>query len=51
VDHIGSRRAFELLGSADKEYILFNFKRHGILLGPGAERVHRAIGEFVMNLK
>ena len=51
VDHKGSRRAFELLGSADKEYILFNFNRHGILLGPGAERVHQAIGDFIMTLK
>jgi len=51
VDHKGSRRAFELLGSADKEYILFNFDRHGILLGPGAGRVHQAVAGFIKNLK
>jgi len=51
VDPRGSRRAFELLGSADKAYILFNFNRHGILLGRGAERVHRAIADFIVTLK
>jgi hypothetical protein len=30
---------------------LFNFDRHGILLGEGAERVYRAIGEFIDQLK
>ncbi len=47
----GSRRVFDLLGSEDKQYILFNFKRHGILLGEGAYRVHRAIGEFIEHLR
>ena len=43
----GSRKVFELISSTDKEYLLFNFNRHGILLGKGAEKVHRAIGDFV----
>ena len=43
----GSRKVFRRLGSTDKEYLLFNFSRHGILLGEGAERVHRAIGDFL----
>jgi esterase/lipase len=47
VDPKGSRKIFELLGTHDKEYILFNFDRHGILLGDGAQRVHKAIGEFI----
>jgi esterase/lipase len=47
VDPKGSRKIFELIGSADKEYLLFNFDRHGILLGEGAQKVHRAIGEFI----
>jgi esterase/lipase len=47
VDPKGSRKIFELIGSADKEYVLFNFNRHGILLGEGAQRVHSAIGEFL----
>ena len=47
VDPKGSRKIFELLGSENKEYHLFNFDRHGILLGEGAKIVHTAIGEFV----
>ncbi len=46
----GSRKVFKLLGSSDKEYRLFNFNRHGILLGAGAERVHRTIGDFVQRV-
>ncbi len=47
VDPKGSRKIFDLLGSQNKEYILFNFERHGILLGDGSRRVHKAIGEFI----
>ncbi len=43
----GSRRAFDLMGSEDKTYILYNYDRHGILLGKGASRVHKAIGDFI----
>ena len=46
----GSRKIFNLLGSKDKEYILFNFKRHGILLGDGSKRVHKAIWDFIRHL-
>ena len=46
----GSKKIFEQLGSRDKEYILFNFDRHGILLGEGAHRVYQVIGEFVKRL-
>ncbi|UCD31418.1 MAG: alpha/beta fold hydrolase [Desulfobacterales bacterium] len=46
----GSRRAFERIGSENKAYLLFNFDRHGILLGDGAEKVHRAIGDFIQDL-
>jgi len=45
-----SKKIFEQLGSRDKEYILFNFDRHGILLGEGAHRVYQVIGEFVKRL-
>ena len=51
VDHRGTRRIFEALGSDDKEFVLFNFDRHGILLGHDAHRVHRAIGNFILHLK
>jgi len=47
VDPKGSRKIFELLGTHDKEYFLFNFDRHGILLGDGSQRVHKTIGEFI----
>jgi esterase/lipase len=46
----GSRKIFNLLGSKDKEYILFNFERHGILLGDGAKRVHKAVWDFIKHL-
>jgi esterase/lipase len=47
VDPKGSRKIFDLIGSDDKEYVLFNFERHGILLGENSHRVHRAIGQFL----
>ncbi len=50
VDPKGSRRVFELLGSQDKQYLLFDIDRHGILLGDRAHRVHRAIGNFIRRL-
>lgn len=46
----GSEKIFQQLGSQDKQYALFNLKRHGILLGAGSEQVHRTIGEFVRHL-
>lgn len=50
VEHQSSRRIFERLGSADKQYVLFNFERHAIISGPGAERVFRVIGDFAESL-
>lgn len=47
VDPEGSRLLFERLGSPQKEYRLFDFARHGILMGEGAGKVHTAIGEFI----
>ncbi len=46
----GSKQIFKKVGSEDKEYILFNIDRHGILLGEGSERVHKRIGTFVERL-
>ena len=51
VDPKGSRHVFDLIGSEDKEYVLFNFNRHGILLGEGSQRVHKTIGSFLERLK
>ena len=50
VDPRGSRRVFDLIGSEDKKYMLFNFDRHGILLGEGAAKVHRVIGNFLYDI-
>jgi len=47
VDPKGSRKIFELLGTQQKEHLLVNLDRHGILLGEGSQRVHQIIGEFV----
>lgn len=46
----GSERIFNLLGSEDKRYLVFNHPRHGILLGPGSRKVHHAIGHFIDQL-
>ncbi len=47
----GSRRAFDRIGSEDKSYILFNFDRHGILLGKDSEKVHNSIWNFIKELR
>jgi esterase/lipase/1-acyl-sn-glycerol-3-phosphate acyltransferase len=47
VDPAGSRSLFEGLASEEKEYLAFDFDRHGILLDAGAERVHAAVADFV----
>lgn len=47
VDEKGAKRFFEKLGSENKQYMLFHFNRHGIIRGPGAQKVHRAIGQFI----
>lgn len=51
VDPQGSRRLFEMVGSAQKQYQKFPLQRHGILAGPGSEAVHAAIGAFVDGLR
>jgi esterase/lipase/1-acyl-sn-glycerol-3-phosphate acyltransferase len=50
VDPKGSERIFKLIGTEDKQYFLYNFNRHGILLGEGSQRVYRAISDFVEQL-
>jgi esterase/lipase len=47
----GTEKIFKLLGSTDKQMVLFNFQRHGILLGEGSERVYRAIGDFLDHIR
>jgi esterase/lipase len=43
----GSQQIFKQLGSSDKQYLVFNLNRHGILLGEGSRQVHEAIGRFI----
>jgi esterase/lipase/1-acyl-sn-glycerol-3-phosphate acyltransferase len=51
VEPRGSERIFKMLGSSDKKYILFNFDRHGILLGENAGKVYRVIDDFLQQLR
>jgi esterase/lipase/1-acyl-sn-glycerol-3-phosphate acyltransferase len=46
----GSERIFQLLGTQAKQYLVFNYNRHGILRGPGSETVFRAIADFINQL-
>ena len=46
----GSERLFERLGAKEKEYLLVDFNRHGILSGPGSEEVHAAIAAFIQRV-
>jgi len=43
----GTLKLFNKIGSDIKEYYLFDFNRHGILLGQGKERVFKAIENFI----
>ena len=47
----GTEKIFKLIGSTDKQMVLFNFQRHGILLGEGADRVYRTIGDFMDHIR
>lgn len=51
VDPAGTRQLYERLGSPRKEYLQFDFARHGILLGEGSGKVHAAIGEFIAKIR
>jgi esterase/lipase/1-acyl-sn-glycerol-3-phosphate acyltransferase len=43
----GSEKLFRQLGSDVKEYYLFDYDRHGILIGEGVKRVYQAIENFI----
>lgn len=47
----GSKRLFERLGSKQKDYLVFDLERHGILLGEEAAPVHAAIWDFVARVR
>ena len=50
VDSEGSMQIFQLLGSEEKSYLMFDMDRHVIVGGEGAHRVHKAVGDFVEGL-
>ncbi|MFO7988020.1 MAG: alpha/beta fold hydrolase [Desulfotignum sp.] len=43
----GTERLFHQLGSEIKEYYLFDYARHGILIGKKVDRVYQAIENFI----
>ena len=47
----GTKQLFEQIGSKLKYYRTFDYKRHGILSGSGAEQVHEVIFDFVRNVR
>lgn len=47
VSPAGTQKLFQRIGSEKKEYFLFDFDCHGIMLGHGATRVYRAIVDFL----
>ena len=51
VNPAGSLKIYGKLGAEDKEYLMVNYERHGIINGEHAERVFRAIGDFLDRLK
>jgi esterase/lipase/1-acyl-sn-glycerol-3-phosphate acyltransferase len=46
----GSISIFEQLGSEDKECLMVNFGRHGIINGNNAERIFKAVEDFIKGL-
>lgn len=47
VAYEGSLKIFKGIASADKEYLMVNTGRHGIINGEGSGRIFAAVGEFV----
>lgn len=43
----GTLKLFEGLGSETKECYIFDYNRHGILIGEGATRIYKAIENFI----
>ncbi len=51
VDPTGAEGLFAQLGSKDKDYLVFDLERHGIVMGEGAGQVHAAIGDFIERVR
>jgi esterase/lipase/1-acyl-sn-glycerol-3-phosphate acyltransferase len=50
VNSEGTALLFNRVGAVNKQYLPFDFNRHGILVGEGSEGVHGAIGNFIETL-
>ncbi len=50
VHHGGSLKIFKKIVSVDKEYLLVNTERHGIINGPGSARIFAAVEDFIRKL-
>jgi esterase/lipase len=47
----GAMKIFKLIGSKDKELLMVNTYRHGIINKEGSERIFKAVGEFIEKLQ
>ncbi len=47
----GSFQIFKKLGAEDKEYLMVNYQRHGIINGHNSERIFHVVGDFLNRLK
>ena len=47
VDPDGTLKLFNKIASTQKEYFLYDYDRHGILLGKGARRIYKSIESFI----
>ncbi len=50
VDPEGTALQFNHIGANQKQYLTFDFNRHGIIAGEGSEHVHAAIAAFIDKL-
>ncbi|MGB9079787.1 MAG: alpha/beta fold hydrolase [Desulfuromonadaceae bacterium] len=46
----GTALLYNCIGAEQKQYLSFDFNRHGILAGEGSEKVHAAIAAFIDTL-
>ncbi|MFV0437606.1 MAG: alpha/beta fold hydrolase [Desulfopila sp.] len=44
------RKVFDLLGARRRELVVLGLDRHVIVNGPGADQVHRLVGDFIFRL-
>ncbi len=50
VHYEGSLEIFKLLGSRQKEYLMINQERHGIINGEDAEKIFKLVWEFIQRV-